>query len=75
MVVLHHMHVREPVCRLLGMELKFIYGGQSQGPVVKFVCSISVAQGFISSESGHRHGTTCQAMLRWHPTWQSQKDL
>ena len=42
--------------------------GRPCGRVVKFSCSVSPAQGFTSSNPGHRHGTPHQAMLRRHPT-------
>ena len=41
--------------------------GQTCGRVVKFVHSAAAAQGFASSDPGCGHGTTYQAMLRWHP--------
>ena len=44
------------------------------GPVVKFMCSASAAQGFACSDPGHRLGTANQAMLRWHPTCHNYKD-
>ena len=42
--------------------------GQARGQVVKFVCSALAAQGFVSLNLGHGHGTAHQAMLRWRPT-------
>ena len=48
--------------------------GWPHGRMVKFVRSASVAQGFAGSDPGHRHGTTHQTMLRWHPTCHNQKD-
>ena len=41
--------------------------------MVKFTHSASVAQGFTGSDPGHGHGTTHQAMLRLHPTWNNQR--
>ena len=49
--------------------------GWPHSQVVKFACSASVAQSLASSDPGHGHGTAHQPMLRWHPTWQNQKDL
>ena len=43
--------------------------------MVKFVRSVSPAQGFAGLHSGHGHGTTHPAMLRWCPTCHNQKDL
>ena len=45
------------------------------GQVVEFAHSTSGAQGFASSDPGCGHGTARQAMLRWHPTKQNEKDL
>ena len=36
------------------------------GPMAEWLSS--AAQGFTSSDPGCGHGTTHQAMLRWHPT-------
>ena len=47
--------------------------GQPHSQVVKLVHSASAAQGFSSSDPGHGHGTTCQAMLRQHPTQHNQR--
>ena len=44
------------------------YGGQRRGRVVKFVHSISAAQGFTGSDPGHRPSTAHQAMLKRCPT-------
>ena len=54
--------------------LKISYRGHPRGRVVKFACYASVAQGFASLDSERGHGTTHQAMLRWHPTQHNQKD-
>ena len=51
-----------------------ILRGQPHGRVVKFARSASAAHGFTSSDPGWGHGTTHQAMLRWHPTCHNQKD-
>ncbi|XP_070123667.1 TM2 domain-containing protein 1 isoform X6 [Equus caballus] len=48
------------------------------GPVaewLKFACSALVAQGFAGLDPGRGHGTTHQAVPRWHPTLHNQKDL
>ena len=45
-----------------------IFRGWPRGRVVKFACSALAAQGFAGSDPGRGHGTTRQAMLRWHPT-------
>ena len=50
---------------------KFTFGGQPRGPVVKFACSTSQAQGFAGSNPGRGRGTAHQAMLRQQPTKQS----
>ena len=42
--------------------------GRPHGRVIKFTRSASAAWGFASSDPGHGHGTTHQAMLRQHPT-------
>ena len=42
--------------------------GRPRGQVVKFSHSTAAAQGFAGSDPGRRHGTACQAMLRWRPT-------
>ena len=49
--------------------------GQPRRRVVKFARSAPVAQGFAGSAPGYGPSTAHQAMLRWHPTQQSQKDL
>ena len=41
--------------------------GQPCGRVVKFACSAAGTQGFACSDPAHGHGSTHQAMLRWHP--------
>ena len=41
---------------------------QPCGQVVKFTCSVSAAQDFGGLDPGHRHGTACQATLKWRPT-------
>ena len=46
---------------------------QSHGRVDSFVHSASAAQGFASLDPGCRHGTTHQAMMRWHPTYHNQR--
>ena len=43
--------------------------------MVKFRHSASVAQDFAGSDPGHGPGITHHAILTWHPTKQSQKDL
>ena len=43
--------------------------------MVKFKHSASVAQGFVTLDPGHGPSTTHEAMLKWCPTWQNQKDL
>ena len=45
-----------------------LYRGQPHGQVIKFVWSVSVAQGFTGSDPRHRHGTAHQATFWWHPT-------
>ena len=57
------------------MFKKHCKGGQPCGQVVKFARSVSVAQGFAGLDYGWGHGTTHQAMLRWHPTQHNHKDL
>ena len=51
------------------------FWGRPHGPMVKFVCSPSAAQGFAGSDPGRVQGTAHQAMLRRWPTQHSQKDL
>ena len=41
--------------------------GPPRGQAVKFGRSTSAAQGFATSDPRHRHGTTCQAMLKLRP--------
>ena len=43
------------------------------GPVAEWLSSLTV-QGFAGSDPGRRHGTTHQAMLRWHLTCHNWKD-
>ena len=48
-------------------------GAGSVAEWVKFPHSTSVAQGFASSDPGHRHGSAHQAMLRRRPTQHNQR--
>ena len=50
------------------LVLKITLGGQPHGPVVKFMSSAVVAQGFTGSNPGCGHGTARQAALRRRPT-------
>ena len=61
---------------ILGRDNKIkLNRGRPHGSVVRFACSTSVAHDFTGSDPGRRHGTARQAMLRWCPIQQSQKDL
>ena len=44
------------------------FRGQPHGQLVKFADSTLAALGFAGLDSGCKHGTAHQAMLRWHPT-------
>ena len=48
--------------------------GPPHGPVVRFMRSALVAQGFMGLDPGHGQGTAHQVMLRQHPTRHNQKD-
>ena len=50
------------------MVLSSVKNSVVGGSVVKFTWLALAAQGFAGSDPGCRHGTTGQAMLRWHPT-------
>ena len=63
-----------PITPQWDKQLKINSRGRPRGRVVKFVRSASAAQGFASSDPGHRRGTAHQAMLRWGPTCHNQKD-
>ena len=52
---------------IISTMLKYFWGGQPHGGVVKFMRSTLAAQGFAGSDPGHGHGTAHQAVLRQHP--------
>ena len=51
---------------LISLCLKFLLG-PALWPVVKFIHSTWVVQGFAGLDPGHGHGTAHQATLRWCP--------
>ena len=64
---------RHKLSKLTQVEIELL--GLARSQLVKFECSTSAAQAFTGSDPGHRHGTTCQAMLKWCPISHNQKDL
>src|SRR3712207_1717504 len=74
-VALRIAFISQDTWERLKWRMSRIPWGRPCGRVVGFTSSALAAQGFAGSDPGRGHGTAHEAMLRWRPTWHSQRDL